>query len=76
MNIAAEITETMRGVTIDITIVADTYADALEARDEYYSRWPTGGYSTSLREARQVSTAIGPDHLGKWIVTGWRGNSS
>lgn len=71
MNIAAEIIEARRGTTIDITIVADTYADALDARNDYYSRWPTGGYSTSLGDPRLAGV-----HPGAWVVTGWRGNSS
>ena len=71
MTSTAKITEVRRGTTIDITIVADTYADALEARDDYYSRWPTGGYSTSLGDP-----CLAGVHPGAWVVTGWRGNSS
>lgn len=71
MKSSARITEVRRGTTIDITIVADTYADALEARDDYYSRYQHGGYGTSFREPRPARTGI-----GKVVITGWRGNSS
>lgn len=71
MTTTAEITETRRGTTIDITIVADTYADAFDARNDYYSRWPAGGYSTSLGDPRLAGV-----HHGAWVVTGHRGNSS